>query len=105
MEDAPDSFFNKKLDLSACEEKGETKKQISMANEMIEAICDLDDPAFNNISIKQAFVNFPFSIDVDLHSESIGHGLKLAFKAGLLKSVAGKAAHIFEKELAEIYHD
>ena len=105
MEGAPDSFLNKKMDLSACEEPAEVKKQMSLVNDMIEVFCDLEDPAFNNISIMTAYANFPLSSDVEIHSESIGTGIKLALKAGLLKMIAGKAGHIFEKEFDEIYHD
>ena len=105
MEEAPDSFLNKKLDLSECEEPADVKEQMSMANEIIEAVCDLEDPAFNNICFKVAYADLPFSTDLDLHSASIGTGIKLALKAGLLKMIAGKAEHIFDKELEEIYHD
>jgi len=105
MEDAPDSFLNKKMDLSECEEPAEVKNQMSLVNDIIEVICDLEDPAFNNICFKEAYVNFPISSDCDIHSESIGTGIKLAMKAGLLKMIAGKAGHIFGKELEEIYHD
>ena len=105
MEDAPDSFLNKKMDLSECEEPAEVKNQMSLVNDIIEVICDLEDPAFNNICFKVAYADLPFSTDLDLHSASIGTGIKLALKAGLLKMIAGKAEHIFEKELEEIYHD
>jgi len=105
LEDAPAEFLEKKLDLSTCEEPAEVKSQMSLVNEIIEAICDLDDPAFNNICVKAATINLPISVDVDLHSESLGRGIKLALKAGALKFIATKASHIFDKEFEDIYHD
>jgi len=88
LEDAPDSFLEKKLDLSACEEPAEVKSQMSLVNEVIEAICDLDDPKFNHVSVKVVSTNLPISVDVDLHSEGLGRGIKLALKAGALKLIA-----------------
>jgi len=61
---------------------------MSLANEFIEAICDLDDPSFNNISIKVASADLPISTDTDIHSEGLGRAVKLALKAGALKYVA-----------------
>jgi hypothetical protein len=77
---------------------------MSLVNELIETICDLDDPAFNNICLKLVSADLPFSTDIDIHSESLGSGIKLALKVGLQK-MAGEACHIFSKELEEIYHD
>lgn len=80
FEETPDAFWNKKLDLSGCEEPAEVKKEATVINDIIEAICDLEDPAFNNISIKSASADLPISTDIDIHSESIGSGIKLALK-------------------------
>ena len=51
-----------------------------MLNEIIEAICDLDDPKFNNINFKVASTNLPMSFDADLYSKSLGKGIKLLLK-------------------------
>jgi hypothetical protein len=56
LEDSPESFLAKKLDLSGCDKEGneETAGQIGLANELVEAVCDLDCDEFNNICIKVA---------------------------------------------------
>ena len=50
----PDEFLNKKFDLSACEEPADTKAEMSLFNEFLETIIDLEDPKFNIITIKSA---------------------------------------------------
>jgi hypothetical protein len=106
LEEAPESFMNKKLDLTGCEEvNAEVAGQMSLVNEIIEALCDLDSPEFNHISLKASYCQFPISSDIEIQSEGIGQAAKLALKAGALKFVATQASHVFDKELEEIYHD
>ena len=62
LEDAPESFMGKKMDLTGCEEvNAEVAGQMTLVNEIIEAICDLDSPEFNHISIKASFTDLPIS--------------------------------------------
>jgi len=105
FEETPDAFLNRKLDLSKSEcDYVKFKKQATLLNELIEAICDLEDPAFNNISIKAASADLPISTDVNIHSESIGSGIKIALKT-FLKLVSNECAYVFHCPLDEIYHD
>lgn len=53
---------------------------MELMDEVIEAVCDLDDPKFNNVSIKVAATNLPISFDADLYSKSLGKGIKLMLK-------------------------
>jgi hypothetical protein len=55
MEEAPDAFLGKKLDLSGCEEPAEVAAQMGLANELFEAFCDLDNEDCNNINIRTAY--------------------------------------------------
>jgi len=48
------------------------KDDLKLIGELVEAICDLDDPKFNNICIKVASTNLPMSFDADLYSKSLG---------------------------------
>lgn len=88
LEEGPDSFINKKLDLSECESPATVRDQMNFVIEMIESVCDLDDPAFNSISVKASCAEVPVSLDVNVETESLGHGIKLAMKAGLLNMIA-----------------
>jgi len=90
MEDTPSSFLDKKLDLSECEateneEMTKIKDTVTLASDLIEAICDLDDPAFNNINLKSCTENMPIAYDLNVHSDGVGRAVKLALKAGALK--------------------
>ena len=107
LEDTPESFMGKKLDLTGCTEcyDPEVAGQMSLINEIIEALCDLDSPEFNHISVKASYCQLPISSDIEIQSEGIGQAAKLALKAGALKWIATQASHIFNKELDEIYHD
>jgi len=78
---------------------------MEFANEIIESICDLDTPEFNNISVKVSCAEVPVSVDVNIGTESLGHGIKLALKAGLLNTMSKQASHIFDKEPEELFHE
>jgi len=105
LEDAPDSFLEKKLDLSECEEPESLKANFSFVNEIVDLICDLDGPAFNSICIKASSNSIPVSTEINLHSGGLGQGVKLFLKSTLVKLMGVKSSYIFEKELDEVYHD
>ena len=67
LEEAPESFMGKKMDLTGCEEvNAEVAGEMGLVNEIIEALCDLDSPEFNHISIKTSNSSFPTSFDVEI---------------------------------------
>jgi len=90
MEEAPSEYLNKKMDLSSCDTQEKHKNSMNIVNDLIELVCDFEDPKFNNICIKVSSTNVPVSVDIDLKSDGLGSGIKLALKC-LLKKIAETA--------------